>query len=132
MVRFLEESHFIDDLAEMTTPRHPFRPPGMQRVTAGGRLDRLLNDGDVVDEVVADLEPDGKGMPVLLRQYLKLGARFFAFNVDPDFSDALDALMLVDLTKTDRKILHRYLGIEGTASFLAHQGVHDVPAQSLR
>jgi putative hemolysin len=122
MVQLLELSHYLPDLAELTQPRHPFRPPGMEKLTAGGRLNRLLNDSDMLDEVVADLEPDGKGMPVLLRQYLKLGARFFAFNVDPDFSDALDALMLVDLTKTDRKILHRYLGVEGTASFLAFHG----------
>ena len=120
MVQFLEASHHAADLAELTRPRHPFRAPAMEKVTAGGRLNHLLRDGDVVDDLVSELEPDGKGMPVLLRQYLKLGARFFAFNVDPDFSDALDATMLVDLTKTDRKLLQRYLGEEGMASFLAH------------
>ncbi|HET6249393.1 MAG TPA: GNAT family N-acyltransferase [Tepidisphaeraceae bacterium] len=118
MVQFLAASHYVPDLAELTRPRHPFRPPGMKKLTAQGRLNRLLSDSDAVDDVVAELEPDGKGMPVLLRQYLKLGARFFAFNVDPDFSDALDALMLVDLTKTDRKLLQRYMGEEGMGSFL--------------
>jgi putative hemolysin len=123
MVQFLEGNHHADDLAELTRPRHPFRAHGMNKLTAHGRLDRLLADSDVVDDAVAELEPDGKGMPVLLRQYLKLGARFFAFNVDPDFSDALDALMVVDLAKTDQKLLNRYLGAEGTQMFLAHHGV---------
>ena len=29
-------------------------------------------------------------MPVLLRQYLKLGGKLLGFRVDPDFSDALE------------------------------------------
>ncbi len=125
MVRFLQASHNAPDLAELTRPRHPFRPAGVSRLARAPGIDRLLmNDSDGVDDMVSDLEPDGKGMPVLLRQYLKLGARFFAFNVDPDFSDALDALMLVDLTRTDRKLLGRYMGIEGCKTFLAY---HCVP-----
>jgi len=123
MVRFLEATHGAPHLAELTQPRNPFRPSGLERLDRAHGIDRLLGDGDVIDDVVADLEPDGKGMPVLLRQYLKLGARFFAFNVDPDFSDALDALMLVDLTRTDRKLLQRYMGVEGCASFLAYHGL---------
>jgi putative hemolysin len=122
MVRFLSGSHGAADLAQLARPRHPFRIAGFGGLSAGGRLDRLLSGSDVVDDVVAELEPDGKGMPVLLRQYLKLGARFFAFNVDPDFCDALDALMLVDLTRTDRKLLTRYMGADGWESFMKFHG----------
>lgn len=49
-------------------------------------------------------------MPVLLRHYLKLGGRLLAFSVDSEFSNALDGLIVVDLTQTDRKLLERYLG----------------------
>jgi hypothetical protein len=55
---------------------------------------------------------------VLLRQYLKLNAHLIGFNVDPNFKDALDALMIVDLTTVDRAILARYLGRGGAAAFL--------------
>jgi hypothetical protein len=72
-----------------------------------------------INELVTELETDGKGMPVLLRQYLKLNARLIAFNVDPDFGDALDALMMVDLTTVDRVILSRYLGRDDGERFLA-------------
>jgi hypothetical protein len=65
------------------------------------------------------MESDGKGVPVLLRQYLKLKARLIGFNVDPQFGDALDALMMVDLTVVDRSILDRYFGREEAARFLA-------------
>jgi hypothetical protein len=42
---------------------------------------------------VADLETDGKGVPVLLRQFLNLGARLVALNVDRRFSNARWAAM---------------------------------------
>jgi hypothetical protein len=46
-----------------------------------------------------------------------------AFNVDGDFGDVLDALMVIDLTKTNPAILSRYMGKEGAASFLGHHGI---------
>lgn len=59
--------------------------------------------------MVAALEPDGKGAPVLLRQYLKLGGRMLGFNIDPDFGDSLDCLVLVDLRRTEPRLLQRYM-----------------------
>jgi hypothetical protein len=58
---------------------------------------------------------------VLLRQYLKLGGRLLGFNMDPEFSDALDGLIVVDLLKTERKLLQRYLGKEPATAFLEYQ-----------
>ena len=63
-----------------------------------------------LSDVVSDLEPSRAGVPVLLRQYLKLGGKLLGFNVDPEFCDALDGLILVDLTKTEPRLLERYLG----------------------
>jgi hypothetical protein len=77
---------------------------------------------DEADRLVSALEADGKGMPVLLRQYLKLGARLIGFNVDREFGDALDALMMVDLAVVDRGILGRYLGREEAGAFQARHG----------
>ena len=71
-----------------------------------------------ISEVVSDLEPGGAGVPVLLRQYLKLGGQLLGFNVDPQFSNVVDGLILVDLTKTEPKLLDRYLGRESAAEFL--------------
>jgi hypothetical protein len=60
--------------------------------------------------MVTALERDGKGVPVLLRQYLRLNAKLLGFNVDAGFGGALDALMMVDLADVDRAILKRYFG----------------------
>ena len=54
---------------------------------------------------IADIENDGKGVPVLIRQYLKAGGRVLGFSVDPNFSDTLDALILVDLRRAPLPLL---------------------------
>ena len=43
------------------------------------------------------------------------------FHVDCGFGESLDGLIVVDLTKTDRRWQERYLGKEGSERFLAHQ-----------
>ena len=80
----------------------------------------MLRDSDELSSMTADIEADGKGIPVLLKQYLKLGGRLLAFNVDPVFSDALDGLILVDLRQTAPAVLNRYMGREGTRQFLGY------------
>ena len=78
------------------------------------------SDVEELSEVISDLEPTQTGIPVLLRQYLKLGGKLLSFNVDPEFSDVLDGLIVVDLTKTEPKLLERYLGRAEAGSFIAH------------
>jgi putative hemolysin len=72
--------------------------------------------------MVADLEADKKGIPILLKQYAKLGGKSVGFNIDPAFSNVLDALIIVDLTQTDRRILERYMGKEAAGAFLSYHG----------
>ena len=55
-------------------------------------------------------EEDGKGIPVLLRQYLKLNGKILSFGVDKNFGDVLDCLILVDIFKTPERAIKRYLG----------------------
>lgn len=76
--------------------------------------------GDV-DALIQDI--DGRGVPVLVRQYWKLGARVLGLSVDPAFGNSLDALMIVDLARLAPPLLQRYLGREGAAAFRRH---HDL------
>jgi len=81
-----------------------------------------------LSDLVADIEEDGRGVPVLLRHYLKLGGRLLGFNLDPAFSKALDGLIVVDLLETGRKLLDRYFGKIETADFLAYHRDKCVPS----
>ncbi|WP_243311866.1 lysophospholipid acyltransferase family protein [Fundidesulfovibrio agrisoli] len=103
------------DLSRFVKPRKPLRAPGWLKRAAK----TLVDDVERLSELVSAAERDSKGIPVLMRQYLKLGGKILAFNVDPGFSDALDGLIVVDLLHTERKQLERYLGKEGLAGFLA-------------
>jgi hypothetical protein len=81
---------------------------------------RYLLDVEEMSCCIAEIEGDGKGVPVLLRQYLKLGGELLGFNVDKNFSDVLDGLVLVDLRKTDTARLEGYMGKDETARFLRY------------
>jgi tryptophan synthase alpha subunit len=78
----------------------------------------LLENLEELSEVVADLEPDHKGLPILLQHYLNLGGQVLDFNVDKKFCNAIDGLVLVDLAKAKRKQLERYMGKADAERFL--------------
>ena len=82
----------------------------------------LLTNLDELSEVVADLEADGKGIPILLQQYLNLGGQILEFSVDRKFSNVLDGLIVVDLLKPTRRQLERYMGKRNAAEFLRFHG----------
>ena len=46
------------------------------------RAIRYLLDLEEMSSSISEIEGDGKGVPVLLRQYLKIGGELLAFNVD--------------------------------------------------
>jgi len=81
-----------------------------------------LKSIDDLSRLVARIEPDAKGVPVLLRQYLKLGGRLLGFSADAQFSNTLDGLIKVDLRNSSLKVLGRYMSAEGAAAFLAYHG----------
>jgi putative hemolysin len=109
------------DLAVMVRPRKPaplkpIRVPGCNRISPN----ISFQDFKEVCALIADIEFQQKDMPVLLRHYLNLGGQLLAFNIDRDFGDVMDGLIMVDLLRTDRKTLHRYMGADGLAALLAY------------
>jgi len=118
--RFFEARMQDDELAGMIQPRSPFRA-GLLRGWDCRGLCRALRDLEELSEPITDIEPDRKGLPVLLRQYAKVGGRLLSFNVDRNFSNCLDGLVVVDLRRTDPAVLDRYMGREAAQTF---RGIH--------
>lgn len=116
LVEFLRANNSLPQLARHVRPRRPFRAHGRPSLLAEVALPRDL---DRVSELVSAIERDQKGVPVLLRQYLKLGGHILGFNVDEQFNNALDGLIMVDLRHTDARVLAKYMGREQAAAFLA-------------
>jgi putative hemolysin len=78
---------------------------------------------DELSSSVAEIEKDGKGVPILLKQYVKVGGTVLAFNVDKNFSDVLDGLIVVDLRKTDPARLEPYMSKQSLANFHQFHGL---------
>lgn len=121
MIAFLKAHSHLPDMAKRIKPRNPPRWRQHSEMKAGSHLFADINE---VSSLISDIELDRKGVPVLLRQYLRLNAKFLSCNVDPEFSGVLDGLMLADLTQADLRILERYFGKEGVMSFLAYHRRH--------
>jgi putative hemolysin len=120
IVAYLQARCGNGDLSRYVEPRRQFRAPRL-RGCDPLVLATMLENVEELSDAVADLEPDGKGIPVLLRQYLNCGGEMLAFNVDSAFSDVVDGLVVVDLMKMSRPQLEKYLGREGSANFLKKQ-----------
>jgi len=120
LMSFLENHH--ETLPALTRLLKPKNPPRRQppRGWEAQEFSTVVRDVSEVNELIADLEADGKHMPVLLRQYLKLNGKLLGFNIDPDFGNVLDGLMLFNIAEIPRPTLNKYLGKEGAASFLAY------------
>ncbi len=121
LVRFFGQNQQRHPLASLVTPRTPFRSSLIKGWEINSAV-RLLEDANELNPALADIEQDGKEMPILLRQYLKIGGTVLAFNVDKNFSSVLDALIAVDLRQTSREVLNRYMGTAKAAEFLRFHG----------
>ena len=119
IVHFLKEYCRAEDLARFVRARSPLRTRPIQGWDSDGG-NSVAWDIEDLSAFIADIETDQKGVPILLKQYLRLGGKLLGFNVDPNFSNALDGLIVVDLVKTDPRLLERYMGKEAAASFLAY------------
>jgi hypothetical protein len=116
IVNYLSEcaSH---ELARFVQPRRRYRHPAIR----DGQIKRFATLAADIEDVslsIADIEDDAKGVPVLLRQYLKAGGRLLGFNLDPQFADVLDALIVADLRTAPIALLQRCMGRTEAKAFL--------------
>ncbi len=120
--RFFEARIQEDELAGMIEPRRPFRPAGLRPWDCRAMC-HALRDVEELSQPITDVETDGKGLPILLRQYAKIGGKLLGFNVDRKFSNVLDGLVVVDLRKTAPAVLERYMGREAAMQFRTRHGL---------
>jgi putative hemolysin len=70
--------------------------------------------------LVVGIEEDGKDIPVLLKQYHKLGATFHCTGIDVNFNNTPGLLLSVNLPKAPEKLLKLYLGAS-RETYLAYE-----------
>lgn len=76
-------------------------------------------DIDQLSILIKGIEEDGKDIPVLLKQYSKLGAVFHCLAIDSNFNTTPGLLLSVNLPNAPEKLLKLYLG-KGKKNYLAY------------
>ena len=119
MASCLQANNYDKTLADLVRPTSPLA----DEPTALWDPDHLegLSHVEGLSLLVQTIEKD-KGVPILIKHYLKLQGEFAGFNVDKNFNNALDGLIVVDLKKVDDRMLGKYLGNEGVELFRNQHG----------
>ncbi|MEE8435386.1 MAG: GNAT family N-acyltransferase [bacterium] len=128
IIEYLLQYHREDTLYQLVKPKNP--PRLKTKGVAGRKKDPLVLPRDVADisEIISEIEPAPSGMPILIKNYLRLGGKVLSFNLDPEFSNVIDGLIMVDVTKTDPRTQKHYMGKEGMERFMAY---HNRPKSRL-
>ncbi len=114
MTRYLNDGRGEDlyRVAAAVRPRRPFRHRKRIWGVEGDDVSQLLNGVEDVSTLVSDIEADQKGVPILLKHYLRMHTTLLSFNVDREFSNCLDGLIITDMKRTSRAFLKRFLSNE--------------------
>ena len=117
IVAFLKNHHRVE-LARYVKGHGPKRSNLLKKRLGLKSASGLIDNVQDLSDLISCIEPGCGGIPILLKHYLKLGGKFLGFSIDPDFSNVMDALIIVDLTQTNRTVMERYMGKAGADSFL--------------
>jgi putative hemolysin len=116
IVDSLRANRLIKELGKNIKPRKAYKSSG---TTLWNKKElAALDDINIISDIISQLEQGQRGIPVLIKQYIKLGGHFLEFNLDQDFNDALDGLIVVDLRKTEPGLLEYFMGKEKATSYL--------------
>ncbi len=96
MIAYVKRHFYDHELAEYIIPRKEYKV----------RLDEdskqiiettSAEDINKFDRYIDEIEPGSMRFPVLLKKYVKQNAKIVAFNVDPNFNNAIDGFMYIDI-----------------------------------
>ncbi len=102
ILAYLRGYHYDERLAHWVSPRIPPKHPHFAEWNHPDYNLFKTSESDLNDAIL-EIEDGVRGVPVLIRQYLKLGGKLCAFNVDPDFGTAIDGLIVVNLRQIPQR-----------------------------
>ena len=119
IVRYLE-NHFYDAAyAALLRPLNPFQEKKAYRSFTAAM--QVIRDEAELASILSEAESRESRVPILLKHYLRLGGKVFAFKVDPLFNDALDGLIALDLLQMPREHLEKLMMAEKAQDYLNFQ-----------
>ncbi|MBR4155332.1 MAG: lysophospholipid acyltransferase family protein [Bacteroidales bacterium] len=93
MVEYISREFSCDELKDLVEARTPFVVDFL-KVDADVLLENNIASIEKFDRYMMKLSNGDYRLPTLFKKYLKMQSKFLCFNIDPDFHDALDGLLL--------------------------------------
>jgi putative hemolysin len=97
IVQFINGNYFDSQLSTYIKPRKKFKVP--KKIWKNNKIiiEGIKNNIKTLDLYINEFQPTFS-IPVLLKKYLQMNGKVIGFNVDPDFNNCLDGLMLVHIS----------------------------------
>lgn len=108
-VKLIEQAYIDNESASQVSPHNQFE------FDSHVEIDELAEEIDLRDQLtsfLSSIESDGKDVPVLARQYLKMGGKFHALGIDTSFNHTPGLLLSVHFPSAPEKLLKLYVGEE--------------------
>ena len=117
LVSYLETNAFSSAYARYVKPRNfsdaRFGSP------LSAKIGSMCTSVEHLTQLISEIEPDGKGVPTLVKHYLKLGGKLLGFSIDEMFSNVVDGLIFLDLKQSSPAILEKIMGKEGLVGYMS-------------
>lgn len=97
MVYYVSTVHTNKEMSKLFHPKTPF-VPDFNKCDVNILMEKNMETVDKFDRYLMKLSNGDYRMPTLFKKYLKINSKFLCFNVDPDFNDTLDGLLLLRFT----------------------------------
>ena len=108
MVYYVTTKHTNEEMSKLFHPKTPF-VPNFNKCDIKVLMEKNMETVDKFDRYVMKLSNGDYRMPTLFKKYLKINSKFLCFNVDPDFNDTLDGLLLLKFTDYPKEELDMML-----------------------
>ena len=111
MIEFMKSNYYDPYVAQYIRPKKEYKVT-LKDADKDFIFDTVKSDMQKFDKLIDEIEPDGLRIPVLLKKYLKQNCKLVAFNVDPNFNNAIDGLIYVRIAdlpeSTVKPVLEEY------------------------
>ena len=113
MAAFMKDYYWDPTVAQYISPKKEFKAQ-INDADKTFVFKETQADINKLDRLINELEPGNLRVPVLIKKYLKQNAKVIAFNVDPLFNNAVDALMYIKITdlpeQTVKPVMEEFQG----------------------
>lgn len=102
IIYYIRSTHSSETFSKFVKAKHPFIY-NFDRVDAQALLQKKMDSIDKFDRFILRISDNEFRMPTLVKKYLKMGAKIINFNVDKNFNNCVDGLVLLKLTSIPKE-----------------------------